>query len=391
MSSIARRTFLHQLGAGGLGAVGLGAAGCATAPRGGSEIPLYIGTYTRGRSRGIYLGRFDGASGQVSVDAVVEGIQNPSFLVLNPAGTHLYAVSEVAEFAGSGGGGVVAYAVGPGTGLRELNRQPTHGAAPCHVSIDATGRYLMVANYAGGNAAVLPIRADGSLGAASDVVQHSGSGPNTRRQEGPHAHFIRTDPENRFAFVVDLGIDQVVGYRFDAAAGTLVPAANAGVTARPGAGPRHLDFHPDGRRAFVINELDSTLTALAYDSATGTMESTGIASTLPSGYSGANSCADVHVAPSGRFVYGSNRGHDSIAVFAIDAAAGAPTAVQHQPTLGRTPRNFTIDPTGRFLIAANQDSDSLTVFAIDPSSGRLSPVGEPVDVPVPVCVRLGRP
>jgi 6-phosphogluconolactonase len=389
MPSIPRRTFLHQLGAGGLGAVGLSAAGCATAPVGGSEIPLYIGTYTRGRSRGIYLGRFDGSSGRISVDAVVEGIENPSFLALHPAGTHLYAVSEVAEFAGTGGGGVVAYAIGPGTGLREINRQPSNGAAPCYVSIDATGRHLLVANYGGGNAAVLPIQADGSLGPASDVVQHSGSGPNSRRQEGPHAHFIRTDPGNRFAFVVDLGIDRVVGYRFDADAGKLGAAAGAGAAAKPGAGPRHLDFHPDGRRAYVINELDSTLTALAYDPATGSMQPTGTASTLPAGHTGANSCADVHVAPSGRFVYGSNRGHDSIAVFAIDAAGGAPVPVQHQSTLGRTPRNFAIDPAGRFLIAANQDSDSLVVFAIDPSSGRLSPVGDPVDVPVPVCVRLG--
>ena len=347
---------------------------------------IYLGTYTRGRSEGIYLARMDAGSGRITVDRLVAEVENPSFLALDPARAHLYAVSEVDDFAETDGGGVVAYAIGADGGLRELNRQPSHGAAPCHLTVDASGRYVLVANYTGGNAAVLPILADGSLGPATEVVQHTGSGPNAQRQERPHVHSVTLDAANRFAMVADLGIDRVVGYRFDAERGTLTPAEVAGVHARPGAGPRHFDFHPDGRRAYVINELDSTLTALAYDPATGSLESTGTVSTLPPGYLDDNSCADVHVHPSGRFVYGSNRGHDSIAVFAIES--GALTPVQHQSTLGRIPRNFAIDPSGRFLIAANQESDSLVTFAIDSGTGRLTPAGVPVDAPVPVCVRF---
>jgi 6-phosphogluconolactonase len=378
---IPRRTFLAHLGA---GAVALAGSACAPATRRSSMHRIYLGTYTRGRSQGIYLASMDRDTGAVAVDRLAAELENPSFLALNRARTHLYAVSEVGDFQGTDGGGVVAYAVEPNGGLRELNRQPSRGGAPCHLTVDAQGRFVLVANYTGGNAAVLPILPDGSLGPASDVAQHSGSGPNPQRQEGPHAHSVTLDPANRFAMVADLGIDRVVGYRFDADQGKLTPSEVAGVRARAGAGPRHFDFHPDGRRAYVINELDSTITPLAYDPATGSLQATGTVSTLPSGYTGNNSCADVHVAPSGRFLYGSNRGHDSIAVFAIDGATL--TLVQHQPTLGRTPRNFAIEPGGRFLVAANQDSDSLATFSIDPGNGRLSPIGPPVDAPVPVCV-----
>lgn len=350
-------------------------------------IPLYVGTYTRGRSRGIYRARMDLSTGAIGVEGVVEGIENPSYLALSPDRSHLYAVSEVDDFA-SLSGGVVAYEIDRAGGLRELTRQPSRGAHPCYVSVDRTGRYLFVANYTGGNAAVLPISPDGSLGAATEVVQHEGSGPNPERQQGPHVHWAGTDPTNRFVFVVDLGIDRVMGYRFDSGTGSLQLEAGAGVVARPGAGPRHLDFHPGGERAFVINELDSTLTSLSYDPATGAMEAVGTVSTLPEGFTGENSCADVHVHPGGRFVYGSNRGHDSIVVFHLDEANGRLTQVQHQSSLGRVPRNFAIEASGRFLVAANQESDSLVVFSIDPKNGRLTPVGSPIDVPVPVCVRF---
>lgn len=383
MHSIPRRTFIARLGAGALAA-----AGCAAPQNRGSDVtPLYIGTYTRGRSRGIYRARMDAGTGAITVDGVTEGIRNPSYLALSPNHAHLYAVSEVGDFAPLSGG-LVAYEIDRGGGLRELNRQPSRGADPCYVSVDATGRWLFVANYTGGNAAVLPIASDGSLGEPVEVVQHEGSSADPRRQRGPHAHWVAADPANRFVFVVDLGIDRVAGYRFDASTGALRPAENAGVAARPGAGPRHLDFHPDGRRACVINELDSSLTALSYDPATGSMESLGSVSTLPEGFTGDNSCADVHVHPGGEYVYGSNRGHDSIAVFRMDRATGRLTLVQHQSTLGRVPRNFAIHPGGRFLVAANQESDSLVVFAIDSATGRLSPVGDPIDVPVPVCVRF---
>jgi 6-phosphogluconolactonase len=380
---VPRRTFLARLG---VGAVALAGTFCTPATRGSRMAPLYIGTYTRGRSQGIYLARTDAANGRITLDRLVAEVENPSFLALNRGRTHLYAVSEVDDFAGTAAGGVLAYSIQADGGLRELNRQPSQGATPCHLTVDATGRFVLVANYTGGNAAVLPIQSDGSLGPATDVVQHTGSGPNAQRQEGPHAHSVTLDGANRFALVADLGIDRVVGYGFDVEQGALIPSDLAGIRARPGAGPRHFAFHPDGRRAYVINELDSTLTALAYDPATGSLESTGTVSTLPEGYAGDNSCADVHVHPSGRFVYGSNRGHDSIAVFAIND--GALTSVQHQSTLGRVPRNFAIAPSGRFLIAANQDTDSLVTFSVDSATGQLAPVGAPVEVPVPVCVRF---
>jgi 6-phosphogluconolactonase len=388
MASIPRRTFLRNAAAGGLAAAGIGSPGVASALRHRDEIVLYLGTYTRGRSRGIYTGRFDTVSGRVTMNGVVEGVENPSFLALDPSRTHLYAVSEVGEFEGTAGGGVVAFAIERRGGLRALNRQATHGGAPCQLTVDATGRHLLVANYSGGNVTVLPIRSDGSLGPAAQVVQHQGSGADPRHQEGPHAHSVTLDSANRFAAVADLGIDRVMVYRFDAERGRLDPATPAEVRMTAGAGPRHFDFHPDGRRAYVINELNSTITALSYSSETGVFEPGQSISTLPAGDAGSNSCADIHVAPSGRFIYGSNRGHDSIAVFAIAPDTGELVPVQHQSTLGRTPRNFAIDPAGRFLLAANQDSDSLAVFAIDPQTGTLSPVGEPVDVPVPVCVRF---
>lgn len=382
MSRIPRRAFLRMLA----GAATATACAPMSAPS-AARTPLYIGTYTRGRSRGIYSGSLDLATGAIALDQVTEGIENPSYLALSSDRRYLYAVSEVGSFGGTRGGGVVAYATAPDGSLRELSRQASHGGAPCYLSLAPDGRFVLVANYSGGNAALLPVQADGSLAPAVQVIQHEGRGPNAQRQEAAHAHWIGVDPAGTFAFIVDLGIDRVAGYHFDASRGRLDPAEGAGIHVRPGAGPRHLDFHPDGDRAYVINELDSTLTAVAYDATSGSMVATGTASTLPGGFSGTNSCADVHVHPSGRFVYGSNRGHDSVAVFAIEGQAIVP--VQHQPTLGRTPRNFAITPDGRWLVAANQDSDSLAVFSIDDASGRLTPVGQPVDAPVPVCVRFG--
>lgn len=390
MPHLTRRGFLRAAGLAPLGMISPAPAAAAAAPR-AAGLALYVGTYTNGRSRGIYRCRLDADTGALAVEGVAaRGVANPSFLVVDRGQRFLYAVSETAEFEGEPGGGVAAFAIDRRTGdLRALNRQPSRGAAPCHLAVDRGNRFLLVANYSGGNVTVLPIRPDGSLGPPSMQVRHSGSGPNARRQAGPHAHSVTFDPTNRFVYAADLGIDRVMIYRFDA--GELAPADPPWVQARPGAGPRHFAFHPDARRAYVINELDSTVSTLAFDPATGAMREVHTVSTLPAGWTGENSCADVHVSADGRFVYGSNRGHDSVAVFAVDPEGGALAPVQHQPTLGRTPRNFALDPTGRWLLAANQGSDSVAVFAVDPETGRLSPTGQVAEVPVPVCLRFVLP
>lgn len=348
---------------------------------------MFVGTYTRGDSRGIYAAQVDADSGAVVVGGVTEGIRNPSFLVLNRAGDRLYAVSEVGDFEGTQGGGVVAYAVEDGVPA-EIGRAPTNGGAPCHLALDPTERYLVVANYSGGSATVLPIDQRGAVGPPSHLMVHHGSSTHPQRQQAPHAHQVAFVPDSDIVLVVDLGVDRVIAYRLDAAEGRLLEVPGAGFRASAGAGPRHLAFHPDGARVYLINELNSTLTVLQCDRGTGAMEEIATLSTLPGEFQGENSCADVHVHPSGRFVYGSNRGHDSIVVYRIDGDGGPLTVVQHQSTGGRTPRNFGIVPGGRHLVVANQDSDSLVVFDIDQDNGGLTPVGEPVSVPVPVCVRF---
>jgi 6-phosphogluconolactonase len=253
--------------------------------------------------------------------------------------------------------------------------------------VDSQGKNVLVANYGGGTSAVLPIQPDGRLAAPSSIIQHSGSSVNPERQEGPHAHSINLDAGNRFAFTADLGLDKVLIYRFDGAKGTLAPNAPPSVSTAPGAGPRHFAFHPSGRYAYVINELDSTVTAFRYDGQSGTLTTLQAISTLPAGFSGDTTTAEVQVHPSGRFLYGSNRGHDSIAMFAIDPDTGRLTALGHQPTGGKTPRNFGIDPTGAYLLAANQDSDNLVLFRIE-ETGRLTSTGQAIQVPKPVCVKM---
>ncbi|MGI8912632.1 MAG: lactonase family protein, partial [Chloroflexota bacterium] len=309
-----------------------------------------------------------------------------SFLVLHPSGRFLYTVNEVYT---ADSGAVSAYAVDAiSGGLTFLNRQPSHGGAPCHLALDAAGHALLVANYQTGSVAVLPIAEDGCLGSASDVLQHVGSSINAQRQQGPHAHSVTFDPDGRFVLVCDLGLDKILVYRFDGERGKLVPHATPWAEVRAGAGPRHLDFHPSGRWVYAINELDSTIDVFAFDREAGTLLSLQHVSTLPPDIKGTNHCADIHVAPSGRFVYGSNRGHDSIAVFGVDDHTGRLSPVGHTATNGRTPRNFAIDPTGSWLFVANQDSDSIVPFHVDAQNGHLEPAGPPVAVPTPVCVRM---
>lgn len=344
---------------------------------------LFVGTYTDGDSEGIYRCAMNPETGELSIQSATGGISNPSFLALHPDGTHLYSVSETGEFEGEPGGGVYAFAIEPEShDLRLLNAQRSHGGAPCYVAITPGGEHVLVANYSGGNVAILPVAGDGSLVEASDVAQHEGSSVNERRQQGPHAHCIVLDPSGTRAFAADLGIDQIVGYRITG--NSLSPAGNVAV--EPGAGPRHFTFHPDGHRAYVINELNSTITAFTYSD--GSLLHAETVDTLPDGYTDDNYPADIHLSANGRFLYGSNRGHDSIAVFTIGADDGGLKPVQHVSTGGEWPRNFGIDPSGQFLLVANQRTNNIVVFDIDAETGMLSATGHELEIPSPVCIRF---
>ena len=350
---------------------------------------VFVGTYTHTDSQGIYTCRFDTDSGALEPMSVETGAGNPSFLALHPNKRFLYAASEVHEFDGKKQGAVYAYSINHESGgLTYMNSRGAGGPGPCHVKADATGRFVLAANYHGGSVCMLPIEDDGSLAPASDFIQHEGSSVNPRRQDQAHAHSINPDPQNRFAYVPDLGQDCVVIYRLDTDDGRLVPSDPAYVEVNPGFGPRHFDFHPGGRWAYLINELGSTITAFEYDPESGRLSEFQVIGTLPTGFSGSNTTADIHVHPSGGFVYGSNRGHDSIAIFSVDGDSGRLTPLGHRSTGGRTPRNFSIDPSGRFLIAANQDSDNIVSFHINQQSGLLTPTGHEVSIPMPVCIRF---
>jgi len=391
--ALARREFLKIAGLGTLGlALPELVFAHVRAPRPG-ELLVYVGTYTSGKSEGIYLYRLNLSSGELKHISTTKGVKDPSFLALAPSRRYLYAVNEVEEFAGKKSGAVSAFAVDQRTGaLRLLNQQPSLGGAPCYVVVDQTGRFVLVANYAGGNVAVLPINSDGSLGEATDVKQDLGSSINAERQEGPHAHCIVLDPANRFAYGCDLGTDKIMIFRFDdARRGKLIPSPTPSVQAKPGAGPRHLTFHPGGRYAYVINELHATVTAFAHDQIRGNLKEVQTVPTLPKDFTGADTGADIHVSPNGRFLYCSNRGHDSIAAFKIDPRNGELTFIAHEPTGGKTPRNFAIDPTGAFLLVANQNSDNIVIFRLDPKTGRLGATGHVVEAPSPVCLKFTTP
>jgi 6-phosphogluconolactonase len=374
----------------GFSIVTLGAAQGESPARAG-ELLVFIGTYTGAKSKGIYVSRLDLSSGKLAEPELAAEIASPSFLALSPDHRFLYAVNEVGSFAGKKSGAVSAFSVNPQTGaLRLLNQQPSGGGGPCHLTVDRSGKNVLVANYGGGNVSVFPLAKDGSLGEATAFMQHHGSSVNKQRQNAPHAHGIYVDARNRFAFVPDLGIDQVVIYRFDADKGSLTPNDPPFAALAPGAGPRHLSFHPNNQHAFVINELLCTITAFRYDADRGTLDEIQTISTLPEGQSVLPnfSTAEIEVHPSGKFLYGSNRGHDSIAVFAIDPDRGALRLVQHESTQGKTPRNFAIEPAGRYLLAANQNSDNIVVFRIDSATGRLTPAGQSIQVGAPVCVQF---
>lgn len=361
----------------------------------GAEIPsdgdlLYVGTYTEGtRSLGIHLVRMDPRSGQLRQVGTVDAGPNPSFLAIHANGRVLYAVNELERYQGRPSGVVSAFAIAKDTGaLTRLNEQPSEGGAPCFVSVDRSGRALLVANYVGGSVALLPIQANGALAPAAQVVQHTGTGPTPERQEGPHAHCILPDPSNRFALAADLGADRVFVYRLDLDGPSLRHVESGDAIMRPGAGPRHIAFHPTLPLVFVANELDSTVATLHFDAQGGTLSPLDTTSTVPAGWSGTNYPADIHVAATGRTVYVSNRGHNSIAVFSVAESTGALVLDQVVPTAGDWPRNFSLDPTGRWLLVANQRSDSVVVFARDPDNGRLTTTHQRIAIPSPVCLRF---
>jgi 6-phosphogluconolactonase len=344
---------------------------------------LLVGTYTARGSEGVYVYRFNAKTGALSLASIAKGFQNPSFLALSPDRQRVYVVEETPA------GRVNALRFDEKTGqLAPLNAQPAQGDSPCHVAVDQTGRWVLVGNYSSGNLSVLPVLPGGALGPATQTIQHEGRGPNPQRQEKPHVHSVNLAANNRDVFVPDLGTDRLVAYTLDARTGTLAPARPPHVAVAPGAGPRHFAFHPNRPYAYAILELSSEVAAFRYEN--GQLTPLQTVSTLPQGQAVAsNSCADIHVSPDGKFLYGSNRGHNSIVVYQIDRQTGKLTLVQHQPTLGDTPRNFALDPAGNFLLVANQNSDNIQVFRRDKKTGRLTPTGQSVKVSMPVCLKFG--
>jgi 6-phosphogluconolactonase len=362
---------------------------------------VYVGTYSepilfgtgqvvQGRGKGIYAYRFDAATGALHLAGITAGVRNASYLAFDPKRQFLYCVNEFKEYEGKPGGAASAYRIDDETGaLTFLNTVASHGTDPCALMVDRSGRCVIVANFASGSVSVLPIAADGSLREASCVIQHAGSSVDPRRQKGPHAHAVEIDAANRYVFVPDLGCDSVFIYALDADRGILIANPNQpSIETAAGAGPRQLVMHPNGRFAYLINELNSTMAAYAYDAARGRLSALQTLPTLPDGFTGASSCAEVQVAPSGRFLYGSNRGHDSIVIYALDPERGTMTLVGHQSTLGAIPRNFALSPKGDFVAAANQDSNNVVMFRVDPEKGTLKPTGSVVEAGTPICVKF---
>jgi 6-phosphogluconolactonase len=384
-----RREFL---GVGLAGAASLVLAQKTGAQTKSKEMLLYIGTYTSsGKSEGIYVHKFNSETGKLTPLHTVKNVAEPSFLTIDKDRKYLYAVNELLEYEGKKAGAVSAFAIDRKTGnLQFLNRRTSLGGAPCFITASENQKFVLVANYLGGNVSVYPVEKNGRLGASVDLAQHTGIGPNKDRQEAAHAHSITLDRSNRFAFAADLGIDKLMIYRFDDKTGKLRPnEAQAFYQTKAGAGPRHFSFHPNGKLAFLINELDLTVTALAYDQTVGTLKEIQTVPTMPAGVSTAGvTCADIHVSPNGRFLYGSNRGHDSLVSYRIDENTGNLEYLEHTPTGGKKPRNFAIEPNGKFLLVANQDSDSIVVFRIDENTGKLQPTGNSATVPVPVCLKF---
>src|ERR1051325_2235718 len=346
----------------------------------------FVGTYTaKTQSKGIYAFRYDAGTGKLTTLGVAAETPDPSFVAIHPSGKYLYAVNESGKSSM-----VTSFALDAKTGkLTQLNQVPSLGEDPCYIAFDQSGKYILVANYTSGTLAVFPILADGKIGEKTALIQNSGTlGPNKERQEGPHAHWIETSADNHFALTADLGLDEILIFQFDAAKGTLGPHIPPSASLKAGAGPRHAAFSPNGKFLFVANELASTVTSFSFEAKKGALKQINSFSTLPPEFSGRNDVAEIAVHPSGKFLYVSNRGMDSIALFAIDAKSGRVTQMGGVPTGGKEPRHFAIDPAGNFMFVENQLSDTIVVFHVDANSGQLTPTGDTLSVPSPVCLKF---
>ncbi|MCY2988207.1 MAG: lactonase family protein [Planctomycetota bacterium] len=351
------------------------------------EPLVFISSFAAGDDGAIQAFQLNPQTGHLQAVQRTTGVEHPFFLAVSRDGRFLYSI-HARKFGGAEHEQVAAFAIVGRTGqLKLLNRQSARGSAACYLDVDATGKTVLVANYATGSVASLPVHEDGSLGEASSFMQHAGSSVDPARQEGPHAHCLVVSPDNRFAYAADLGLDQVLGYRLDAARAKLSANQPPFVKTSPGVGPRHLTFHPTGKQVYVINELSNSVTLFDYDSASGMLRERQTISTLPQEFVGKSYCADLKITPNGRFLYGTNRGHDSIAAYRLDEN-GRLTLIGIEPSLGQGPQNLAISPGGELLLCANMPGNNVAVFQIDPSTGRLRSVGPPVSLPSPSCIRL---
>lgn len=382
-----KRVFASAFIGASFGSCAIGAGNAAGAAS--DQFRAYVGC-TGKKSQGIYTFTFNAATGEVGKPELAGEAVNPSFLAIHPDGKHLYAVGEVASIGGKKGGGVNAFAIQPDGKLKHLSQVSSVGPGPCHLTVDRTGRTVIAANYSGGSVVALPIKADGSVGEHTAFVQHEGRSV-TPRQAQPNAHSVNLSQDNRFAFVADLGLDKILVYKLDPARGTLTPNDPPFTAITPGSGPRHFAFHPGGKFAYVINEISLTMTAFSYDAGKGALKEIQTVSTLPAadgpGPKPGWSTAEVVVHPGGKFLFGSNRGHDTISVFAI-AADGKLTLVQNAPAEVKTPRNFNLDPTGRWLFTEGQTSDSIALFRVDQATGKIAFTGTKLEVPAPACLKF---
>ena len=350
---------------------------------------FYVGNYGTGQEGGIYFCRLQLITGEMIIRGNISGIDNPSFLSMDASNQYLIAVNEVSEINGNPGGSVSSFKIDPENGrLTFINMQSTLGESPCHITIDRTGKFILIANYSGGNIIVFPILQDCMIGKNVEFIQHKGKSIIPDRQENPHPHSIILSPDNRYAFVPDLGLDKILIYRFDQKTGKLRSSDIPYISLKPGAGPRHFTFSQDGKFAYVINELDSTVTAFRYYPDKGKLKEIQTITTLPGDFTGTSYCADIHIHPNNLFLYGSNRGHNSISTFSIDPSKGKLKLKGFTETLGDFPRNFAIDPSGQYLLAANQRSDNIFSFRIKPETGELTPTGYKIEIPKPVCIKF---